>query len=86
MSRVLQSNMCVYKVSNQFNYYYNDEHPELVASDLNIWECQILIRKFQRDDDTIPLNPSGFKQMRYKYCRMEDWEKVTADREQTTLF
>lgn len=66
-------NCVVYKASGQFNYY-NDTGAVEIKRGLKYWEAISLIKKLQKEDNSIPVNPSGYKQSLYKYTSEKEWD------------
>lgn len=66
----------VYKVSNQFKYYFDDPEAVEIERGLKYWEAINLTQKLQKEDESIPINPSGLKQQLYKYTSEKEWDNT----------
>lgn len=80
------SEFVVYKVTNQFRYYYDDDCPVFIQRGLNSYEAWRKSFDLCRTDKTLPLNPSGSKQLLYKYCQATYWDDEMAKRSQLDFF
>lgn len=69
-------NCLVYKVSNQYLYYFNDTKAKEIKRGLRYWEAISLVNTLQKEDESIPLNPSGCKQQLYKYTSEKEWDET----------
>jgi len=71
----------VYRVVDQFKYWFNDSNPQLIKTGMYYWDARALMRELQKSPD-IPKSPGGYPQTLYKLCRLDEWNK----HQQTQLF
>lgn len=69
-----QPHCVVYRVQNQFKYWFDDAHPVLIKSGLYWWEARQLIRELDKAPGQ-PLDPSGYPQNLHKLCSQADWDE-----------